>query len=297
MKAQTPGKLKTYLMSDSWAWNWVPSIPDQLSNDAEFFTSSRYQHLTESFTPNGYPTLRVFLEAHDYTVTMIGNPGSSNRFQIAKLDRQLQHQGLLCEKNPELMIFLQTDPLRDLDHGQVYSDQEMLIERPETRMISRTGLKNWSVQKFEETVQSLTVDAYTELFKVITHHRLHAVPLLILGGCGTVDRELVQSCANQAGYYNAHVVSENILSDLHQILHGGTPEKFHPCYMNRIEDLVDQSWNPELVEHLYQISYKTQVPENPHYNLYTFPDTVHLNANSTMMMVELINQYVDKLGL
>lgn len=280
------------MLSDSWAWCWFPTKNTVFKGDC-FFSSSRYSYLEPQRNYICFPILKILLESQSHDVTVLGRPGDSNSGQIELLEEHLPY----VSNQYDLIIFLQTDPLRDLtklcDMSNTDDDKS-----PDYYTIERTGLKHYSVDQFNNTVDELLENTYTYLFNVVKRQDVPDIPILVLGGCGTVRSDIVKKCANNIEFTNAHVVSENLLADIDHLTTGEPRVDFHPCCLNRIEQHIDHTWNPELVDYLYDISFITFNEKNPHrMDYYTYPDTMHPNASSMIFAVEMINKYLDKLDI
>ena len=252
-----------------------------------FFSSSRYRYHTRGHSFNSVPMLQILLEHYGHTVTCLGLPGSSNKQQIENLDHYLKKSTY----SPDVIVFLQTDPLRDLVNNDDFLEDNN--PTPDQKMAQRLGIKEWSVEDFESKVEHLLESSYTHLFGILDKN----IHLLMLGGCSTVLPGLVEKSAEITDFKNAHVVSENIICDIHYISTGENISKFHPCYLNRIESYIDETWNKDLVDHLYQLSFYTIVSDHSAMRNYTYPDSVHINASSMIVVAEMINQYLDKLDM
>lgn len=311
-------KTKLIVSSDSWAWCWYPS-----SDEQPVFASKRHLDLCKGVVwRNAFPIMDVLYRAHGYDVTVIAAPGGNNFEQIHGIAR--------CEDPADAILFMQTDPLRDIS---IRGLPEHMHENPlygEDEGAVFLGVPQWSVDYFQQQVDNMLREIYTELCKTVSEKH-PGCKLMVVGGNSAVDTSMLTQIAEQYGC-DLHILSYCLLDELETLckvdpvvhqhyLESNTMDKrpVHPCFLMRLA--IDETWNKELLLYLQQITlaewyhnfqqYLGDYPKNHTHKLsqkykqasmgkiqdLCWPDHCHLNAGSHVWLAEQVNQYLESRGL
>ena len=292
---------KVLVLGDSWAWCWYPNKTD---TDSVVFQSSRSDEMQhnrkDDLAMQGIPVSICFpiwdflLKLYHYDPQIIAKPGSSNNEQIDKLCDLLDSE----TPNPDIILLLQTDPLRDFFTGLITQFDENMEGDWEYRLIQKTGFHKWNADHVEQVIENTLLNIYRNLITCV-HSRKLNIPIMLMGGLSTVDTELLKIACDQVGYYNVHVVSKHYITDSIALMQpqDQVPEYPHPCVGNRISHFADETWNHSLIEFLHDIHFDEHKKKYPLIFFSVWPDHAHGNAGITIVAMEIFNRYMDKLGI
>lgn len=279
------------VMSDSWAWCWYAPRNFIHDND-EFFNSTAFNNnIVKKYNAvsTSFPMLQLLLESYGYIVTNLGRPGSSNLYQVEVLKELLSNTN---EQSTDAIVLLQTDPLRDVYHG-LHPDFGISTTQIdwEKDLTQRIDFGQWTPEYLESLLNHTIQGVYRRIVGALQEHNLN-IPVLILGGCGTVQPHLVQEVSSQTRYSGLHVVSPSVVATASCLLTGSTGLIPHPAAFNRVACYSTPDWNPALTEFLYQIDINQQ---RWHGDLdrVLWPDRAHPSASAWVAIVEYLAQYID----
>jgi len=278
------------LLSDSWAWGWYPNHIAE-TQEWGFFHSNRYLEIINRIncTPQSFPIVEMLLNFYGYNVKNLGDPGSSNVYQAELLEKYLDDS----KADIDAIVMIQTDPLRDVftnfkEEFNTGTDGEW-----ENDIIHLVDFGQWTPNYLESLVEHTILQVYQRMIASLQKHSLD-IPVILMGGCGTVQRHIVDKAKTQSGYTNMHVMCENILVEVAYVLTGKPTVMLHPCAMNRISQYCRDDWNRDLVNYLYEIGFATMNKDYPIFFQMAVPDTQHPNAASWIAMIELLVRYIEK---
>lgn len=281
----------TLLLSDSWAWTWYPTAVAE-NQEHGIFHSKRYQHAltTVNASPSSFPIVEVLLNFYGYSVKNLGDPGSSNLSQIEFMESYLE----LSHEEVDAVIMIHTDPLRDV-FTQFLKEFNIDTEDHWEQLIAeKVDFGSWSPEYLEQLLDHTSQNLYTRMFRALQKHNLD-VPVLFLGGCGTVQPSNLEKAKTVAGYHNAHLVCENILAEVAYQLTAKPTVMPHAVALNRLAYQAQHNWNRDLLNFLYEIDWGHLQKENPIFSEMTVPDGRHPNAGSWIVMTEILCRFLEKL--
>lgn len=314
-------KTRLIFSSDSWAWCWYPTVTGSWP-----FSSKRHLELSKGIGwETAFPIVEVIYKAYGYDLTVVGKPGGNNFEQI----KGIAH----CEVPADAVLFMQTDPFRDItsrgisadppqrDDGYLYREKDGAIF---------LGVPGWSVDYFEQKVTDMLHEIYTELCRVVTEKH-PGCKLVVVGGNSSVNTDMLTQIADQFGC-DLHILSYCLLDELELLsktdivnyqfyYENNIPDRrpVHPCFLFRLA--VDNTWNKELLKHLQRITLSEwdgtfqqyledhinimsyDVSDNykqlsfEKFHLACWPDTGHINAGAHIWLAEQLNQYLESRGL
>lgn len=236
------------------------------------------------------PLIELLFGAYGYEVDVVAYPGYSNCELIDDISKYFT----CAQSMPDAVVFLQTDPLRDICCMAV--DNSMLEGWEETAL-KNLQIDSWTAAHFEQQVENTLLKTYSSLIELMVSECPDA-DLLILGGHGTVRPDLVEQAARSLDYRRAHVPLVHVVVDC---LKHTTPDHNlddgypHPCHNMRIAHLVDSSWQPCLVKLLHEIHLHTIMQKMPELRNAYWPDYSHAGASIIVILVELLVQCLEKL--
>jgi hypothetical protein len=273
-------KHKLLVASDSWAWVWFPEI-----NGSSFFKSRRHTEAIDTgfLFFDGFPIMKSLYSAYGYDISFCGWPGSCNTDQVDSLAKF---------SDADVVLFMQTDPLRDIIHLQKIKQGYANTEYPsEAEVATQLGLPQWSVAQFENAIKQTLNDIYINLCETVSKHHPNS-KVIVIGANSVVQTDILAGVSKNYEC-DIHVLSTCIMADIAKIL---IPEltlpDFHPCLFFRLS--VDESWNPDLVEHLYSLAFSSMRGHRRDLiGSLMWPDAAHMNATGHIMLLEMVNQYLE----
>lgn len=274
---------KILLAGDSWGWIWNMKLGSK-----QGFTSATHKNRIGDLmqqgalprlphvSPNSFPLLYVLLTFHGFDVKQINVPGICNLEQLDYVDHELENNSY------DFVIFLHTDPLRDILYSPEHTD--------EPRAIKEKQLHLWSKQYLLEQVAMSQRTLYADMCDSSLNTES---AFLLLGANASVDQQQLASAMRVHKESKLHCVMPNILRQaLLEIYHDEI--ELSQLAFNRISKFVDHSWNPELVNFLYDLDYSHQLSA---LRKLVEPDVTHMNATTAIFTVEKLLQYMEKHNL
>lgn len=279
------------LLADSWAWNWYTNHQHDKKVD-EFFLSKTHNDLVKqiNLTPSSFPIVECLLCSYGYNVKNLANPGCCNRYQVEQLENYLNNN----PDNIDAILFVQTDPVRDIFECMLSNNGGTTIDGWEEDLVEQSDFGQWTPEYLEKLMDHTMLVIYKRLFGVLAKHDLH-VPVFMMGGCGTVQPYLVDQAVAETGYKNAHVVCPSVISTGYWLLSGNPGVIPHPSALNRVSCYANSSWNPDLISFLYDTGIN-QYREYPDVDRILWPDPQHANATTWIAMIEHLNQFIEDLN-
>lgn len=299
-------KTKLIVGCDSWGWTWYPC-----TNTGGFFQSQRHANLCGGhILQAGFPIMNVLYDAYGYDVSLAGWPGCDNFTIIRTIE---------SHDSADVVMFMQTDPLRDI------CARVTNLEYTEDERAKIIGMPQWTVEKFEHEVFTMLEQIYRELCRVVSEKHPDC-KLVAVGGNSALNTDSLVKAAEEFDC-DLHILSYCLLDTLPKAMSPSANDEdiadsrhkkpVHPCFLFRVS--IDNSWNPDLIQHLYDIVPREtinlddprrvlvslNVESNSAYKSLTTkdfvgvtqPDLGHINAGGHIWLAEALNLYLESRGM
>jgi len=267
---------KILIEGDSWCFCWdVQSCGFRFEKPLKSKAFSYYHA--------GDPYLEKLLWEAGHEAKTTGKGGSSNAMVI---DRLWAHDST----DYDLIIILQTSPLRDLDTEKKCSAMD-----PGYMKSIKDTIGDKTPDEYNAIVQGYAYDYYKKLYDVALSKYPNS-QFLLMGGNSKIDPDTWNRFQNDHPNSRMHVLHHSLLEmlqshvkyDFNQI---GSREPICDLVHHTESGFanwnshVDETWNWDLIDYLYDSEINIHRSLMKTY-MFTVPDNGHLNRNSYLYVAD-----------